>query len=164
VADFRRNYAPGIRHELRFFAGLPSIRLVIHHVAMARDENGRCFEHQFRILRTARPKAEGILTAAIPSIRACPSFEALHAQLAALLAPVRGLGPLYIYDASLRLGAFLKLAPKFVYLHAGTRVGARALGLGKRRAYLEKRELPEALQVLTPDELESFLCIYKSLL
>ena len=45
--------------------------------------------------------------------------------------------------------------------HAGTREGAPALGLGRGRAYLEKRELPAPLQVLTPAEIEILLCLYK---
>lgn len=73
-------------------------------------------------------------------------------------------GELYVYDAALRLGAHLGLAPTFVYLHAGTRLGARALGLGQGRAYLEMHELPLPLQALSPDEVESFLCIYKAFL
>jgi hypothetical protein len=43
-------------------------------------------------------------------------------------------------------GAFLDLSPEFVYLHCGTRDGARALGL---------------LRCLSADDLESFLCTFK---
>src|SRR6266853_1674173 len=45
-----------------------------------------------------------------------------------------------------------------------TRLGARALGLGRGRAYLEMHELPLPLQGLSPDEVESFFCIYKGFL
>jgi hypothetical protein len=164
VKSFRREYAPGGRIENEYFRHLNSIDQVIHHVAFAIDEHGRCYDHQFRIWRIARMKAKAILTSSVPRLRDCTSFHELHALLEALLLPIRGIGELYVYDAALRLGAHLGLAPKFVYLHAGTRQGATSLGVGHGRAYLKMHELPRPLQSLTPDEIESFLCIYKSFL
>jgi len=164
VSRFRRDHAPGVRSESEYFRTLPSMDLAIHHVALAVDEHGRCYDHQFRIRCAARPRAKAILTASTTRLRTCTSFHELHTFLEALLLPVRGLGELYVYDASLRLGAHLGLAPTLVYLHAGTRLGARALGLGRGRTYLEMHELPLQLQGLSPDEVESFLCIYKAFL
>jgi hypothetical protein len=68
---------------------------------------------------------------------------------------------LTIYDITHRIGAHLGLAPERVYLHRGTRVGARALGLGRGRATLELRELPPEFHRLTAAEAEDCLCIYK---
>jgi hypothetical protein len=116
VGRFRKVHAIGLREELEFFRKLPSIVLVIHHVAMATDSCDRCFDHQSRILRVARPKAKAILPAYIAKLNACKSFEALHSQLRQALSPVRGLGELYIYDAALRLGVYLRLAPNLIYL------------------------------------------------
>lgn len=164
VARFRNDHAQGLRNERDYFRTLPSIELVIHHVAMATDGCDRCFDHQFRILRVARPKAKARLTTSVADLKACRSFDALHSLLSRLLSPVRGLGELYIYDAAVRLGAYLGLAPDLIYLHAGTRAGALALGLGRGRPYLQKRELPRPMQILTADEIESFLCIYKAVL
>jgi len=79
-----------------------------------------------------------------------------------MLSSVRGLGDLYIYDTALRLGSFLKLSPKHVYLHAGTRAGARALGLKLSEDFLRVTALPKTIQVLEPHEIEDFLCIYKA--
>jgi hypothetical protein len=137
------------------------MELAIHHVAMAVDGDERCFDHQCRINQSARRQAKAILTAAADKLKACTSFHELHALLVESLSPVWGLGELYIYDAALRLGAFLRHAPRFVYLHAGTRAGAKALGLDSKREYLEKRELPPSLRKLSADEIESFLCIYR---
>lgn len=154
----------GIERELDFFRTRPSIQPVIHHAATATNEDGYCFDHQYRILRAARPRAKALLTAVISRLRTCRSFHELHTVIGELLSPVSGLGELYIYDTALRIGAYLGLAPEFVYLHAGTRQGARALGLGFGRAYLQMHELPGPLQALRADEVESFLCIYKALL
>ena len=47
-----------------------------------------------------------------------------------------------------------------VYLHAGTRLGACALGLGASTA-LAVSESPRELRVLKPHEVEDVLCIFK---
>jgi hypothetical protein len=74
---------------------------------------------------------------------------------------VRGIGELYAYDTALRLGAHLRLLPRHVYLHAGTRRGARALGLDHRAKSLATTSLPAALRRLRPHEIEDVLCIYE---
>jgi hypothetical protein len=55
-------------------------------------------------------------------------FEMIHTAVH----PIPGLGELYVYDTALRIGAKLNLLPDKAYLHAGTRSGARALGLDAR--------------------------------
>lgn len=65
------------------------------------------------------------------------SSEALHALVARQLREVAGIGELYVYDTAFRIGAYLRLPPTRVYLHAGTRDGARALQLDYRSAALE---------------------------
>jgi hypothetical protein len=77
-----------------------------------------------------------------------------------LLEDVPGIGELYIYDTSLRIGAKLNLYPKKVYLHAGTRRGARALGL-KADTSLNVPDLPSEFRCLLPYEIEDVLCIFK---
>src|SRR5436305_1117453 len=73
--------------------------------------------------------------------------------------PVKGLGKLYAYDTALFIGFRLGLLPKKVYLHAGTRKGAEALGLAGEQLYLHRPQLPASLQVLKACEIEDFLCI-----
>jgi hypothetical protein len=77
------------------------------------------------------------------------------------LKPVDGIGELYIYDTALRIGAKLNLLPSRIYLHAGARVGARALGFAGRLKYIELRDLPKEFQKLEPHEIEDVLCIFK---
>jgi hypothetical protein len=48
-----------------------------------------------------------------------------------------------------------------VYLHAGTRRGARALGLDHGSDSVSPNQLPPALRRLQPHEVEDVLCIYK---
>ena len=55
---------------------------------------------------------------------------------------------------------FLSLSPDHVYLHAGTRKGAQALGL--QGATVHKNDLPPEFRRLSPAEIEDCLCIYKA--
>ena len=66
-----------------------------------------------------------------------------------------------VYDTALRIGAKLGVEPKTVYLHRGTRSGAKALGIETNRPFIEVHEFPRQLRSLRPRELEDCLCIYK---
>jgi hypothetical protein len=74
---------------------------------------------------------------------------------------IPGPGPLFVYDTALRVGARLGLAPRYIFLHAGVRKGAAALGLGRHRNYLDVSDLPPAFRRLEPREIEDCLCVYK---
>jgi hypothetical protein len=88
-------------------------------------------------------------------------FEVLHDRVAEACAGIDGLGDLTRYDVALRIGIHLGKLPQRVYLHAGTRKGAKALDLPHRRATLEMSDLPPELRRLRPWQAEDFLCIYK---
>lgn len=98
-------------------------------------------------------------------LRACHSFKELHAIVSECA--VSGFAVLCIYDTAVRLGAYLSsikpqsIKPQYVYLHAGTKVGAAELGLDVSRKFICLNELPEELQCLSADDIENFLCIYK---
>jgi hypothetical protein len=78
--------------------------------------------------------------------------------------PIAGLGELTIYDISHRIGAYLGSMPTEIYLHAGTRKGAKALGLDTNRKSIPMTELPAPLQRLTAAQAEDVLCIYHKVL
>ncbi len=84
-------------------------------------------------------------------------FRIIHADVK----PIPGIGDLYVYDTSFRIGAKLNLFPTKVYLHAGTQRGVRALGLDHSAATLKVSELPKELRTMEPHELENILCIFK---
>jgi hypothetical protein len=75
---------------------------------------------------------------------------------------IDGVGELAIYDTAHRLGAYCDLSPDHVYLHAGTRDGARFLGLAYRAAKLSKKVLPKEFQKLRAEQTEDCLCMFKS--
>ncbi len=74
------------------------------------------------------------------------------------------IGELTVYDTAVRIGAFLKLYPKHIYLHSSTRKGALALGLDCERSTIfvnEVAKVSSAFCKLKPYEIEDCLCIYK---
>ena len=92
------------------------------------------------------------------------SFKALHDLLNETIGQITGIGPLMVYDTALRLGFTLGLEPEDVYLHAGTKVGATAIGIDVDRTVVSKEELPKAFHILKASEIEDCLCIYKDAL
>jgi hypothetical protein len=74
---------------------------------------------------------------------------------------VRGIGELTVYDIATRIGTARDLEPQLVFVHAGVRRGARALGF-RARDRLAISELPRAFARLSPGEAEDCLCIFKS--
>jgi hypothetical protein len=151
---------PRAQDELESFRSRP-FEEALERAAQAKDERGKRFSHQTRLEGSQLRKAKNILLDAAKEICRCKSFDDLHNLIKKRLDGIRGLGELYYYDTALRIGASLCLKPKRVYLHRGTRIGTRELGLDCRADSLDPRALPKKLAVLEPREIEDFLCIYK---
>jgi hypothetical protein len=146
--------------ELEFFARARSLREAILLVADARKENGALFSHQRTLEEETAAEVKRLLLAREKEISLAKDFEALITLVEGVIGGVRGVAEMYVYDAALRLGAFLRKMPDFVYLHKGTRLGAEALGLKVAgRRYLRVDQLPAAFHVLEPHEIEDVLCI-----
>jgi hypothetical protein len=92
------------------------------------------------------------------------SFEDLYSKVDDAIGQIRGIGPLLVYDTTLRLGARANRCPKLVYLHAGARAGARVLLNGPLPRTQDVSQFPAELQDFEPVELEDLLCIFKSAL
>ena len=86
------------------------------------------------------------------------SFAELEQVLQERIGSVRGVGDRTIYDTALRIGAYLGLLPKNVYLHGGTRDGAAALEVDASGRMIAPEELPEVFRVLGlfKEDLERF--------
>jgi hypothetical protein len=151
---------PRARAELDWFIQQPTLLAAIENAALARNSRGERYSHQRRIKRAAIQEAFSLLSGASDRIKRTRDFAELFQLISALLEDVPGIGELYVYDTSLRIGAKLNLFPKKVYLHAGTRLGARALGL-QAGAMLDVSDLPREFRSLLPHEIEDALCIFK---
>jgi hypothetical protein len=154
---FKRRCA---QRELDSFSAQP-YESALERAAFAKHLDGKRFGHQRRLRKPALRKAAKELMRAAKKLRRSKSFDQLHNEVIEYLEGVRGLGELYYYDTSLRVGAWLHLMPRCVYLHRGTRDGARALGLDWKADSLSPETFPKPFRVLEPREIEDFLCIYK---
>jgi hypothetical protein len=160
VAAYLRDHAEGEARYLRFYKIQKTLPDAISKAALAELPNGGRFSHQWRIPGPVLAQArDALLKLDYSTVR---TFAELYEKVAVPLRPIRGIGLLTIYDTAHRIGAFLKLSPEQVYLHAGVRTGAKALGLGDWQSKLPMSVFPPVFQRLRPEQVEDCLCIYKS--
>ncbi len=148
------------REEIDRFRKMPTLNEAIKIAAESKRDDGTCYPHQRRVFSRpdAIPSATRILLTAEAKIGACTSFEQVRNLVGSLLADAFGIGELYCYDVSIRIGAYLRCLPKKIHLHAGVFQGAKLLGLPTERGFLNVSELPEPLQGFQPYEIEDMLC------
>lgn len=146
--------------ESRWFAIQKSLDAAIENAGMARAPSGKRLSHQRRIPKAVLRVWTDELMASAPRIKKADTFAKLHDLIAAKARELHGIGQLSVYDTARRLGAFLRLEPERVYLHAGTREGARLFGLADRD-WLLPSDLPRSFRRLTAGEIEDCLCIYR---
>ena len=160
VDDYIENVRDRARRDLAKFRELPSLRHAIRHASLCHLlPYERRHPHQYRIPTSVLRIAERTLQRAQHLLSGVISFEALYSEIECKIGDLHGVGALTIYDIALRIGAYLRKKPNFVYLHRGTRIGARRLGFTGKA--LDPRSLPSAFSRLTPDEIEDCLCIYR---
>lgn len=153
------------RDELRSYAKSTLAQTI--SAAASSMFGGKRASHQRRIPGAVLRRACARLVANKSQLRRAGSFAELLSLTDALLRKepnrIRGIGELTVYDIAHRIGYFLGLEPKLVYLHAGARVGARVLGVENWRApFVSRSDLPSAFRRLTPVECENCLCIFFS--
>jgi hypothetical protein len=162
--DVVRHYleccAPAEEEYVRFYREQLSLADAINKAALAEVRTGARFSHQRRVPRkTLLRLKDGLRRRALEDVR---SFDELHEIVREVAQRIPGIKDLTIYDTAHRLGAYLGLRPKHVYLHAGAREGADALGIIGDKTRLHISELPGAFRQLMPEQAEDCLCIYKS--
>jgi len=166
--DYVARHRERADRELRFFADLTTDEEAVSRAALAQLPSERRpgqynrHPHQYRIPGRVLEESRTRLIANISRLRAARTFDDLLRMVAEIIGPISGIGELAVYDTALRIGARFNLFPKKVYLHAGTRDGARAVGLAAEGESVEMEEIPEPLRGLTPREVEDVLCIYKA--
>lgn len=158
VQDYTAVWQAAAGRELRYYARLDSLEDVIEVAGLAEFPRGKRHNHQRQVRCDALKQARDRLLEA--NLRACTTFDELLERIDQVTADIFGYGELTVYDTALRIGAYLKLEPDKVYLHTGTRDGAKALGLDGKRKAINVEELPEAFRRLKVHEIEDVLCIY----
>ncbi len=161
VDEYIRDHQEGADHEQRWFAVQRDLRSAVEVAALAQSPGGKRLSHQWRIPGRVLQESHRRLIQKLPELKKARSFDAIFDLVAATIDPIRGIGELAVYDTAVRIAAYRSLEPTKVYLHAGTRKGARKLGLPASVAYLEVSQLPAEFRRLKPREIEDVLCIYK---
>lgn len=160
VSDYISDHRPRVTREMNYYAGQPSLEAAINVAGLARLNDKR-HAHQRRIPAAVLQHATDRLLQAADELQGCQTFDELFHLVEAVIRPIERIGEMAVYDAALRLGAYLKLAPELVYIHMGTRAGLKNLGLYHGQTAISPAELPEAFRRLEPREIEDCLCIYK---
>jgi len=159
VQEYLRGHGSDLEEQLGTFKVEASLRSAASRASLAETPEGKRYSHQRRIrkdvLREARRR---LLELDLARIR---EFAELHHRIENALDTLHGAGELFVYDTALRIGARLGVLPDLVYLHRGTRAGARALGLPWKERAIPVNLLPVPVRGLSPHEIEDFLCIYK---
>jgi len=159
VGDYIREYRDDARDEMREFRSEHSPAAAIRRAALSQRRNGKRHPHQRRIPIAVLRRAEERLQAVRPALAKAPDFAVLHRLVEEEIECITGIGELTVYDIAHRIGAHYGKAPSLVYLHAGTRTGARALNV--KGDSFDPAILPEPFSGLSPAEIEDCLCIYK---
>lgn len=160
IDDYIRGHRLSATAEMAFFRN-ESFPVAIEYAALYKKADGHRHKHGYRRQLPALEEAHRRLRVISEELRKCSSFEALHTVVEGEIRGIRDIGPLTVYDVATRIGAHLHLEPEKVYLHSGTKEGAKALGLGARRKTLEPADLPVEFGRLTAREIEDCLCLYK---
>jgi hypothetical protein len=161
AVHYKGHKRPRADEELADFRTLPTDEDAISRAALAQLPSGKRHPHQYRIPRATLGESRRRLLDHLPALQQAESFDELFELITVTIEPIPGIGELAVYDTALRVGARFGLEPAKVYLHAGTRTGAKALGLDLGSDSIEMGELPAELRTLTAREVEDVLCISK---
>jgi hypothetical protein len=159
VGHYIAHYRDAACSEMRFYEIQRSASAAINKAAFCILPSGKRHPHQRRIPKAVLEQAEARLQAVGRKLSKASDFAALHELVKREIGDIRGIGALTVYDISHRLGAYFAKAPKLVYLHAGTKIGAAAFGF--KGDFLFPKSLPAAFSRLRAAEIEDCLCIYK---
>lgn len=162
VSSYIRDYRDLAARELDFYRNRVSLRDAVDVAASCVGSDGKRQSHQRRLKANVLASAAAALQAALREIGQCKDFDQLMGLIQPKLRHIHPLGELTIYDVAHRIGVYLGLHPERVYLHRGTRDGAKALGFDGKQTSIDMRSLPREFFRLRPDEIEDCLCIYKS--
>lgn len=143
----------------------------VDRACRSKDESGKHYNHQSRIPMATLLEFRNRIGAesAFWSDRwnVLCTFDWLHDRIEEIAEDLDGIGPVTTYDVALRLSHWLDKEPQSLYLHAGVREGARAIGLRVRgRDRIGPEELNDEIgdviaELDGVDMLEDFLCCFR---
>lgn len=186
VEDFQWRYVERKKTDqvIVFCERATDFPTAVRRAVESRDENGKHHNHQSKVdLGARRTFGRKIIRRQhkVQRIAREYGFDAVH-DLLDEIKPY-GIGPVTVYDVAVRIGAYLKIEPQSVYMHAGVRQGMKAfefaVGLnedpdrwehrdnyhGYKPLYLMPRVplslLPQPFNRMRADDVEDILCTYR---
>ncbi len=155
---------PKSKNEFAFYSGQPSFEAAIRAAACASKSDGKPGKHQRKGSAESLKIAEEKLVDMAETLKSFKTFDALLEGVERAILPIPGLNDVYAYDTATRIGAYLNIWPKHVYLYSSTRTGAKQLGIVTKKRLLLFNSLPAAFQELEPYEAEEALSNIKKLI
>ena len=127
VRTYIRQIRPRAQAEIDWFARQPSLLAAIKNATMAVNSCGKRYSQQRRLTKLALERAFGALSKRAGAIEQAHDFSDLFGLIDAALEPIPGLGELYVYDTSLRIGAKLnRVTKRHTFLPRSSRANYRA--------------------------------------
>lgn len=154
VSDYIARFRDRAARELKWFQIQPTLERAVSVAALAKGPSGKRLSHQRRIPQSVLNESRSQLLKALSAIQRAKSFEELYSIIKNRLQSISGIGELTIYDTTLRIAAKLGLEPNVIFLHAGTRVGAKRLQLDTSQEFIRVDDVPRALHRLRAREIE----------
>lgn len=155
---------PKSKAEFAYYIGQPTLEAAIRAAACATKSDGKPGKHQRKGSAESLKVAEEKLVAQAEILQSFKTFDALLEGVERAVLPIPGLNDVYAYDTATRIGAYLNIWPKHVYLYTATRTGAKQLGIVTKKRLLLFNSLPAAFQGLEPYEAEEALSNLKKLI
>jgi len=168
VEDWQMRFIEGDAKKFRdtvvdYCVKAGSFEEAVERACHCRNELGKKHNHQSKVRDVVLMEwCKVIVGNVLPN--EMKSFDQLFDRLEQLI--IKGIGPVTHYDVATRIGAYLKLEPEQLYLHAGVLDGWKLLfGYNEKWPFRVRRIYwPGALQVLPADQVEDLLCAYRSFL
>ncbi|MBK6765333.1 MAG: hypothetical protein IPG71_03150 [bacterium] len=162
VKNYVENNRPKVKAENAWYASLPTLESAVRAAAATSD--GKASKSPRRSPAESLKLAEEKLVGQLDQLQSYKTFDALLEGIERAVLPIPGLNDVYAYDTARRIGAYLNIMPKHVYLFTSTRTGAKQLGIVSKKRLLLCTSLPAAFQELEPYEAEDALSNLKKLI
>lgn len=156
VDEFMADPANADTEDRALFETAPSLEEAITHATHGTKPNGASGVRSRGEL-TAKDRGCEALLLDRERIQASKDFHTLFSLVKAMANRTGGLGEMWVYDVSVRVAAFLGKYPDRIYLHGGTREGARAFKIDSSRESVSKFELPRPIRKMPCHMIEDFL-------
>jgi hypothetical protein len=140
-----------------------SFEQAVTRACHCRNEEGKKHNHQSKVKDKVLHRWRDVILKNIDHT-SIKTFDELYDKLN--FWRITGIGPVTHYDVATRIGAYLKLEPEQLYLHAGVLSGWNLLQKYRVKWPFRVKRIfwPEALRVLPADQVEDLLCAYRTFL